>query len=374
MFDPVQDCKPSKNVEPSNPLFRSLRRFLGQPNVVPAGKYYGLCPCSDEKCPEGYDYTVSNFSNIQFAPDKKCGEIAGVVPTSNKWNQDDFDKCVTQYNNKNNKSFKSSMPANTEQDKIIYNSMYDNNNGIQKRITSFNKSLGERVNKDFSFLKGQIDSTDKMQNVNNRWNSIIDDMNEMDRQVTNEIQVKTRLTEINDDDARQKNSKIMTILGAFSALFIFIGAGVGFFSGNISLSTMFIYLCVGVLVFFILAVSLNKYTVKEFKKISNILEKEILNKGDDINIKALQWVDDNCKCPKNTYNNLDQFQKKNTYNNLDQFQKKNTYNKKMEHHKYDNGSIYYDDGTLKHKITPSDFAREIGVLPEDIIDKNSNSK
>ena len=360
MFDPVQDCKPSTNVEPSNPLYRSLRRFLGQPNVVPAGKYYGLCPCPNgERCPEGYDYTVSNFSNIQFAPDKKCGEIAGVVPTSNKWNQDDFDKCVTQY--KNNKSFKSSMPTNTEQDKIIYNSMYDNNNGIQKRITSFNKSLGERVNKDFSFLKGQIDSTDKMQNVNNRWNSIIDDMNEMDRQVTNEIQVKTRLTEINDDDARQKNSKIMTILGAFSALFIFIGAGVGFFSGNISLSTMFIYLCVGVLVFFILAVSLNKYTVKEFKKISNILEKEILNKGDDINIKALQWVDDNCKCPKNTYN-------------LDQFQKKNTYNKKMEHHKYDNGSIYYDDGTLKHKITPSDFAREIGVLPEDIIDKNSNSK
>ena len=359
MFVP-DDCKPSKNVEPSDSFSRSVRKFFGFPNVVPAGKYYGLCPCSKEECPEGYDYTVSNFSNIQFAPDKKCGEIAGVVPTSNKWNQDDFDKFVTQY--KNNKSFKSSMPTNTEQDKIIYNSMYDNNNGIQKRITSFNKSLGERVNKDFSFLKGQIDSTDKMQNVNNRWNSIIDDMNEMDRQVTNEIQVKTRLTEINDDDARQKNSKIMTILGAFSALFIFIGAGVGFFSGNISLSTMFIYLCVGVLVFFILAVSLNKYTVKEFKKISNILEKEILNKGDDINIKALQWVDDNCKCPKNTYNNLDQFQKKNTYN------------KKMEHHKYDNGSIYYDDGTLKHKITPSDFARETGVLPEDISDKNSNNK
>jgi hypothetical protein len=148
----------------------------------------------------------------------------------------------------------------------------------------------------------------------------------------------------------------MTILGAFSALFIFIGAGVGFFSGNISLSTMFIYLFFGVLVFFILAVSLNKYTVKEFKKISNILEKEILNKGDDINIKALQWVDDNCKCPKNTYNNLDQFQKKNTYN------------KKMEHQKYDNGSIYYDDGTLKHKITPSDFARKTGVFPDDISD------
>jgi hypothetical protein len=181
-------------------------------------------------------------------------------------------------------------------------------------------------------------------------------MNETDRQVTNEIQVKTRLTEINDDESRQKNSKIMTILGAFSALFIFIGAGVGFFSGNISLSTMFIYLFFGVLVFFILAVSLNKYTVKEFKKISNILEKEILNKGDDINIKALQWVDDNCKCPKNTYNNLDQFQKKNTYN------------KKMEHQKYDNGSIYYDDGTLKHKITPSDFARKTGVFPDDISD------
>jgi hypothetical protein len=388
MFNPTEDCKASVNIP----------QTTGPDLIIPGGKYYGLCPCDKTVCPVGYDYTFPNFSAFTLNPidnpstnpinnsialnnlsNKKCGDIAGIVPTDKSmWKQDVFDGCVKLYNLQDtiNINEKNITPINTiyqnstkKYNGVVenftdtsnindYTSMYGNNNGLQKRITSFNTSLGDRVQKDYSYLQGQVSSTEEMQRVNSRWNSVIDDMNEMDRQVTNEIQVKARLTEINEDDSRQKNNTIMLILGAFITIFIFVFSGFGYLAGKISLRNMFILFFVGVLIFLMIAISLNKYTIKEFKK-SNKLEKEILHKGDELNIKALQWVDDNCECPNNS-NNLDPSYK----NQKTQI----SYNKMMEHQKYDNDSIYYDDGTLKHKITPSDFARETGVLPCDVND------
>ena len=388
MFNPTDDCKAPVNIPQTS----------GPDIIIPGGKYYGLCPCDQTVCPVGYDYTFPNFSAISSNPiddpsanpinnsialnslsNKKCGDVAGVVPIGPLWKQNVFDGCVKLYNLQDtiNTNEKNLTPINTiyqnatkKNNSVVenftntsnitdYTSMYGNENGLQKRITSFNTSLGDRVQKDYSFLKGQVSSTEEMQRVNNRWNSVIDDMNEMDRQVTNEIQVKARLTEINEDDARQKNKTIMIILGAFLALFIFVFSGVGYLSGKISLQSMFSLFFIGVLVFLIVAIALNKYTVKEFKKISNKLEKEILHKGDELNMNALQWVDDNCECPKY----LDTSDKINKNKEL-----QSAYDKMMEHQKYDDDSIYYDDGTLKHKITPSDFAKETGVLPCDVND------
>ena len=148
-------------------------------------------------------------------------------------------------------------------------------------------------------------------------------------------------------------------MGAFSAVFIGILAWVGYLAGSISMRTMLGMFVLAAIVFFIVAIGLNKYAVKEFKKISDKTEKTIIHEGDKLNLAALQWVDDNCDCPDDNGHNRENKQKA-----------KDAYDKVMEHQKYDDDSIYYDDGTTKHRIKPSDFARETGYLPCDLQDNS----
>ena len=366
MFNREEDCKKKGSEE--------------EGKDSPGGRYYNVCPCDPTKCPDGYDSTFpNNLENLNPIDDsisannllnKSCGDIAGIVPSETYWKQDVFDKCIKLYNLQDTikKNEKNMTPinniykhANNKTDTENFTDtpnndspMSNNYNEIKNRITSFNGQLKDRVQKDYSFLKGQVSSIGEIQSINNKWNDVIDDMHEMDSQVTNEIQVKARLTELNNDASRQKSNTIMLILNAFLTLFIFVFSWVGYLSGNLSLKSMFIYFFFGILTFIIIALSINKYTLKEFKKISNNIGNGILKAGDKLNISALEWVDDNCDCSKDTNDNNKQINTK--------------YNKNMEHQKYDEDSIYYDNGTLKYRITPSDFARETGHLPSDIKD------
>ena len=242
MFNPEKDCKAPINI----PL---IKRFF------PQGQYYGQCPCPNGKpnglfgkpnglfgkpnkkpeCPDGYDNTFPNYTNIDNPIDKsislnnfsnkKCGDIAGIVPSSKMWKKDVFDDCVKLYNlqktlheNENKitpyntiiKSIKPNlMTTNTTANlvnadnikepfeqtisKDDYLSMYDNKNGLQKRITSYNNSLIDNIKKDFSLFNNQKETKNNIIKVNNKWKNIVDEINENDNQVNNQIGVKKLL-------------------------------------------------------------------------------------------------------------------------------------------------------------------------------------
>ena len=406
MFNPEKDCKAPINI----PL---IKRFF------PQGQYYGQCPCPNGKpnglfgkpnglfgkpnkkpeCPDGYDNTFPNYTNIDNPIDKsislnnfsnkKCGDIAGIVPSSKMWKKDVFDDCVKLYNlqktlheNENKitpyntiiKSIKPNlMTTNTTANlvnadnikepfeqtisKDDYLSMYDNKNGLQKRITSYNNSLIDNIKKDFSLFNNQKETKNNIIKVNNKWKNIVDEINENDNQVNNQIGVKTRLIEINEEASRQKNKTIFILSSSFISVFIFIISWIAYLTGKISIMTMFSFFFIGVLLFIILVFLFNPYSIKEFKKI-----------GDKIEKKIKDWMTDNCDCPDDTNNNTNNTNintddtnnntnntnintddtninidnKYNTY--IDSNGKKDSYTKMMDRHKYDTESIYYYDG------------------------------
>jgi len=347
------------------------------------GKYYGKCGCNFSNCPKGYSDRFDSLYDEQHNPidkavvssgykGKTCGEIAGKFPDGPDWNKKTFDDCVKYHalhqgvNNELRKlqpvnkvftqaveSFKDSPPKGN-----VLSFPYDPDNGAPQRIISFNKQLKDKIKKDHSFLDGQAESTSLLQRSNEAWKNMMAQMHETDREVTQQMQVKTRLAEINNEAARHKSNVIMVITGAFSAFFIGLLAWVGYLSGNISMRTMLGMFVAAVIVFLVFAVGLNKYAVRKFKKFSKKLKKEIIHEGDKLNLAALQWVDDNCNCPDDDNGNK----------NKDNDKASDAYNKMMEHQWYDDDSIYYDDGTKKHKITPATFAKETGYLPCDLQD------
>ena len=181
MFNPKKDCKAPINI----PLIKDINLIN---RFFPQGQYYGQCPCLNgpngkPECPDGYDNTFPNYTNIDNPIDKsislnnfsnkKCGDIAGIVPSSKMWKKDVFDDCVKLYNlqktlhanekkispyNTIIKSIKPNlMTTNTTANlvnadnikepfeqttentvtKDDYLSMYDNKNGLQKRIKLF---------------------------------------------------------------------------------------------------------------------------------------------------------------------------------------------------------------------------------------------
>ena len=364
------------------------------------GKYYNKCPCPDPKvggyakCPDGYDLTTKFqvYSGKQLNPihnsismsdysGKSCADIAGKYPYAvapDKWDPKTFKSCLNFYklqkgvetqvgklntvsniysNMNNTEQFSNQFTENFSNDE--YSSLYSPENGLPKRTISFNNMLHGKIKDGYKILDGQAKSTTLLRRANDEWNDMMGQMHETERQVTNSMQVKTRLAEINNAAARQKSSAIMYILGAFSAMFISILGLVGYLSGNVSASSMFGSFVIALIVFFVIAIGFNKYAIKEFKKISDKTEKIILHEGDKLNMDALQWVDDNCDCPEKYNNGQDEVEKR---------EAKDAYDKVMEHQKYDDDSIYYDDGTTKHRIRPSDFARETGYLPCDLQD------
>jgi hypothetical protein len=70
------------------------------------------------------------------------------------------------------------------------------------------------------------------------------------------------------------------------------------------------------------------------KKFADELEKDILKAGDKLNIKSLEWVDDNCSCPDGITPN--------TMSDKALLAQKNV--------KYPEDNVYYSDGTKKWQI------------------------
>ena len=314
------------------------------------GKHYGKCPCDKEKCPIGYFnsfetiYDDKNPLDISVMKSgyygKTCGEIAGKYPEEMGWNQNVFDKCKNfqQLHQGINNNLRQLKPLSSFTNELTNESFYNEpfytpREETYKRAKSFNDQLHQKVNNSSSFLDRQTQSTSDIRRANNNWESVVGQMHEKDNRISNEIQLKTRLAEINNEDARQKNSTIMVILGSSVAFFIFILAIVGYQAGKISTRGMISLFVIAVIVFFIIAIMWNTHIMKKFGRFSDKLEKEIIHKGDAMNLQALEWVDENCNCEDVA--------------------------KRKQYRANDNESMYYD-GTTKLRLSPSGFERNSG--------------
>lgn len=139
-------------------------------------------------------------------------------------------------------------------------------------------------------------NTDMVNKTKKMYNNFIDTLKQKEEDIDNELQVKARLIEINNEAARKKNSMIMTITGSFMAFSVGVFAWVGFLGGMISRKTLFTLLFFGFCLFFVFSIFLNKYAIKEYKELSDETKDRILKDGNWLNLQALQWVDDNCDC------------------------------------------------------------------------------
>lgn len=335
------------------------------------GKYYGRCPCDKEKCPSGYFNSFKNIYDERNPMDQSvmksgyfqrtCGEIAGKYPHESSWNQDVFSKCKNfqQLHQGVNTELQQLKPLSelTKDYAEPYTEPFSPSEETYTRAKSFNSLLGQKVKGDSSFLNRQTRSAKEIQRANDNWSTIVGQFTEENNRIDQNIQLKTRLSEINNEAARRKNSTIMNILGASAAFFIFVFAIIGYQAGRISIRTMVTLFIVAMVVFFILAIRLNTYAMREFRKISDKLEKEIVHKGNELNIQALEWIDDNCDCGE-------KFAKKNDWQKQKAQQVRAAHDKMMDRE----DSTYYDDGKNQYKIDPAAFAKETGYLPCDLHD------
>ena len=96
-------------------------------------------------------------------------------------------------------------------------------------------------------------NTNKMVNRTNQiYNNMVNKLKQREEDIENELQVKSRLIEINNEVAREKNSKIMTITGSFIAFSVGVFAWVGFLGGKI-IKILYLNYCFGICLFFVMA-------------------------------------------------------------------------------------------------------------------------
>lgn len=315
------------------------------------------CPGGSENCVPGYFKTFNNLYDEKKNPidesivlsgykGKNCGTISGIIPGAPWWDEKKFRNCVKFHDlhTNVNKELRKLKPINNIFNRIDGKKMetYANpdeiKEDVRKRALSFNKQLKKRTKGSSSFLDGQLQSTELIRRSNTEWKNMMDTFEETDEKIKANMQVKQRLAEINNEEVRDKNNTIMVILGSFSSLLIGVFALVGNLSNVITTQTMFLLFLIGIIVFFIFSVGLNKYALQNFEKLSRKLKKEIIHKGDKLNLATLQWVDDNCDCSDE------------------------------KESKINDDNIYYNDGVTNSKINVEDFSREMGYSFEELQD------
>lgn len=145
--------------------------------------------------------------------------------------------------------------------------------------------------------ENNLNSTESILNKSNsKWKNMMKEMQEMDDDITNEMQVKTRLIQINNEEAKNKNNFIMIILGSFSSFFIGLFGWIAYMSGKISKQNLFFIFILSAFVFVFLSVVLNTGMLEKLKKYSEEIKNILLEGGDDLNLKAIEWTDENCDC------------------------------------------------------------------------------
>jgi hypothetical protein len=306
------------------------------------GEVYGTDANKLQQC--------NQLANIQETLNKNIGNVSSVAQA--------FQSIIDMPNNivqkdPNNKDLAYQLQQQIEQAKYqdLDNNIYGEN-GLRKRVSSYQMSLSERVNsmkqKVMSAAKTS-ESIRKAQTLNQAiYDNLQDTMSEIDKNISN----KSRLIQINNEAAQKKSKAISTITG-LSSIFLFLILGIlGYWTKMISLQTAISMIVIGLVIGFIVF-----YLFRDFpKKVFDEIEKDLVKEGDKLNLAALQWADENCDCPKEKNKKKDQKSKIKD--------KKTLSLQTLVNHLggEDEDNIWYKDEGKTHKINSFSFAKKSGNL------------
>jgi hypothetical protein len=157
--------------------------------------------------------------------------------------------------------------------------------------------------------------------------------------IEKDLSTKTRLIQINEQAARQKNRAVVTIAGTSTSVVIAMLAVIFYMAGMITLRTMVTMLVLSVAIVVIFLFVVREQPLKEFTKLSKEIHTGLIKEGDKLNLAALQWVDKNCDCP-------DDPDKSNQEVGRQQKEANESYQKLINHLEGDDeDGIWYDDGS-----------------------------
>lgn len=212
------------------------------------------------------------------------------------------------------------------------------NGGLSNDLMSYNNNLTNRntqLRNNLNSNLSTLDSIKKYQAINQKLSSNLMDRKDKIDQV---IQTKSRLIDINNESAREKTKATKVIMMGFSSMILLLFSIVGYLSSWFSLQTALVLSVTAVVISVFIVFILRDNPVKEFKKFATELENELIEQGNKLNVKALEWVDKNCDCPDDKEEN----------------------------------SIYYDEDMGKGKIDNETFRRVSGKNIGDVTEGDSS--
>lgn len=263
----------------------------------------------------------------------------------------DYEDCIKfqrLYNNINDATLQlnSVSDLNTDSNSNkIYDKMYPimNNNeasvpsehkDLTKRIGSVNKNLMKDVKNNYHHLNRSNQSIKKIRSANSYFSKMMSDLHDNEKIITNEMRLKERIIEINNEAYREKSNQIIYITGSFIGFSLFLLAIIGYLSGIFRQGTTFMIIVFGLIAFVIMYLFIERVAGSEFKDISQTLQDKIIHAGDKLNRDALEWVDNNCNCPKSNRKEKEAVEKKIS---------RDSFNKMLDYEKNKEGNgLYYD--------------------------------
>lgn len=211
--------------------------------------------------------------------------------------------------------------------------------GLSARVNSYHQALAqrnqdvrERVLSQAKTLQGLRQTQQMNQDLGL---SLQDNMYKIEK----DLSTKTRLIQINEEAARQKNRAVITIAGSSASIITSVLAVIFYMAGTISLRTMLSMFIMSVAIIVISLFVVREQPQKEFVKLVKNLDSALVKGGDELNMNALEWVDKNCDCPDDS----DTDQKAET---KQQKKAQQSYQDLINHLEGDSeDGIWYDDGS-----------------------------
>lgn len=230
-----------------------------------------------------------------------------------------------------------------EQKKAFYKDVQDNLTGLSDRAKTFQEALKKRNQDVRQRVISQAKTLQDLRRAQILGQDLGVSLQNSMMKLEQDISTKTRLIQINEESAREKNRAVVMIAGSFSALLLVILGVVLYFSDVISISTMATLIIILVVILGI-ALFVLRQPSKSFTKLIHKIDGELIRQGDQLNQEAVEWVDDNCECPKTEKKSDEAYQK--LLNHLEGD---------------DENNIWYDDGSgPAQKISLYSFMKGTG--------------
>ena len=141
-------------------------------------------------------------------------------------------------------------------------------------------------------LNRSQESINTIKNANNHFSKMMSDLNDTNKKIEDEMRLKERIIEINNEAYREKSNTITYIMGLSIGFTLFIMAIVGYLSKIFSTNSTFMLIVFGLISIVVTFLLIDRTGAgSKLKDIAQNIQDKIVHKGDRFNRQALEWVD-----------------------------------------------------------------------------------